>query len=248
MPPDTEETARFYDALSSGRVKRGLWGVESRFDASKIIASPSVDRHFRQVVRPFIGPSDRVLDVGCGPGGFTAVVAELAFEVVGIDVSEAWVEASQRTFAARGLTHARAVRGSGTALPFLDGSFEVATLIDVIHHLDDPDVTLREIARVLVPGGRLLVFEPNKLNPALTFLCLFDRNEWGFLARRMGTIPSCTRLLEASFRVDIAHYSGLLIGPDGPSARRIADTLTHGVAKQLLGWLAPKIFLAATKR
>jgi hypothetical protein len=64
----------------------------------------------------------------------------------------------------------------------------------------------------------------------------------------MGTIPSCTRLLEPSFRVDIAHYSGLLIGPDGPAARRIADALTRGVAKQLLGWLAPKIFLVATKR
>lgn len=248
MAPSTEETARFYDALSRGRVKRGLWGVESRFDASKIIDSPSVDRHFRRVIRSFIRPSDRVLDVGCGPGGFTAVAAEFAGDVVGVDVSEAWVEAAQRTFTERGLARAHAVLGSGNALPFPDGSFEVATLIDVIHHLDDPAATIREVARVLVPRGRLLVFEPNKLNPALTFLCLFDRNEWGFLARRMGTIASCTRLLEPAFRVDVARYSGLLIGPDGPAARRVAESLTEGGARRFLSWLGPKIFLAATKR
>jgi ubiquinone/menaquinone biosynthesis C-methylase UbiE len=247
MAPRTEDTARFYDALSGGRVKRGLWGVASRFDPAKIIDSPSVDRHFRRVVGSFVGNTDRVLDVGCGPGGFTAVLAELAQSVVGLDVSQAWVETCTQTFAARGLTEARAVLGSSTNLPFPDASFEVATLIDVIHHLDDPGAALREIARVLVPGGRLLVFEPNKWNPVLTLLCVFDRNEWGFLARAMGTIPNYRRLLGSLFRVDVARYSALLIGPDGPAARRIAEALTESPAGGWLGWLGPKIFLAATK-
>lgn len=248
MAPRTEDTARFYDALSGGRVKRGIWGVESRFDPAKIIDSPSVDRHFRRVVASFVQESDRALDVGCGPGGFTAVLAELAGSVVGVDVSEAWVETCTRTFAARGFPHARAVLGSGATLPFPDASFEVVTLIDVLHHLDDPEATLREIARVLVPEGRLLVFEPNKWNPVLTLLCVFDRNEWGFLARKMGTIANYTRMLGPFFRVDVARYSGLLIGPDGPTARRVADALTEGPAKGFLGWLGPKIFVSATKR
>jgi SAM-dependent methyltransferase len=247
LTPSTKDTARFYDALSSGGVTRGLLGLESRFDAGKIARSESVDRHFRRVVRRFVGASTRVLDIGCGPGGFTAVLAETAQEVVGIDISESWVASACRMFEEKRLP-ARAAVGSGAALPFADCSFDVVMLLDVIHHLDDPPRTLHEARRVLRPGGYLLVFEPNKLNPALAILGLIDRNEWGFLRRGIGTMRGYRRLLEPLFRLEDMRYSGLLIGPDGPQARRIADTLSEGAGASLAGWLSPKIFVVATKR
>lgn len=245
MVPSTQKTRAFYDALSRGDVSRGLWGLEKRFDAEKIISSPSVDRHFRAMVRPHIAATDRVLDVGCGPGGFTAILAEMSNRVVGVDVSEEFVDAANRTFARRELAQANAVPGSATRLPFDGESFDIVTLIDVIHHLDSPAAALKEISRVLRPGGRLLVFEPNKLNPVLTFLCLFDPNEYGFL--KMGTIPIYRRLLSGHFVVENATYNGLLIGPDGPAARAVADSLQAGRLASWLGWLSPKLFLVARK-
>jgi ubiquinone/menaquinone biosynthesis C-methylase UbiE len=186
-----------------------------------------------------------VLDVGCGPGGFTAILAENASRVVGVDVSDEFVDAANRTFERHALTQANAVTGSASALPFDRESFDVVTLIDVLHHLDDPPAALAEVERVLRPGGRVLVFEPNKLNPLLTFLCLFDRNEYGFL--KMGRIPIYERLLSPHFRIESASYSGLLIGPDGPAARAVADSLQEGPLAGVLGWLSPKLFFVARK-
>lgn len=248
MRPNTEKTAGFYDALSRGDVRRGIWGLESRFDPRKIMKSASVDRHFRRVVREYVRKEHRLLDVGCGPGGFTAVLAELSGNVTGLDVSEAWVESAQRTFREHALDGARAVLGTGERMPFEDASFDVVTLIDVLHHLDHPRAVLAEARRVLAPGGRLLVFEPNKLNPLLTFLCFFDRNEWGFLRTEMGILGAYERMLAPHFDVERKSYSGLLIGPDGPNARRLTDALLGESGEGPLAFLAPKVFLAARRR
>jgi ubiquinone/menaquinone biosynthesis C-methylase UbiE len=248
MKPGTRRTAEFYDALSQGGAKRGLFGLASRFDAGKIIDSPSADAHFRQVVRRFLGSTDRVLDVGCGPGAFTAIVAEMAGTVVGVDVSRAWVDAAQVTFRSRGVANASSVLTAGNELPFENESFDAVIMVDVIHHLEHPERMLAEVRRVLTRAGTLLVFEPNKLNPLLTLLCMFDRNEWGFLRPNMGLFTGYRRLLSPGFLVEDIRYSGLLIGPDGPWARRIVDVLTQGVFSPLLRHFAPKIFVAARRQ
>jgi SAM-dependent methyltransferase len=248
VTPKTDETAAFYDALSRGEVERGVFGMDARFDVTKILQSPSVHRHFRGVIRQWLERHHRVLDVGCGPGGFTAIVAETAREVVGVDISRAWVDAASATFHERGIANARSELGSGTALPFESGSFDAVTLVDVVHHLDEPEAVLTEIRRVLAPGGLLLVFEPNKLNPLLTLMCVFDRNEWGFLRPGIGMLRGYRRLLSQGFDVVDMEYSGLLVGPDGPRARRIADALVAGPLSPALRYFAPKVFVAARKR
>jgi SAM-dependent methyltransferase len=185
--------------------------------------------------------------VGCGPGGFTAIAAETAREVVGVDVSRAWVEAAEATFRDRKIANARSELTAGETLPFEDGSFDVVTMVDVIHHLDDPRGVLAEVHRVLVPGGTFLVFEPNKLNPLLTLLCVFDRNEWGFLRPEMGLFGGYRRLLGPGFEALEMEYSGLLVGPDGPHARRVADALVEGAFSPALRYFAPKVFFAARR-
>src|SRR6185503_13988946 len=101
----------------------------------------------------------RLLDVGCGPGSITRGLAERVTpgEVVGVDLSADTLEAARRDAAARGLDNLRYEEGSVYALPFPDASFDVAYAHQVLQHLRERDAALREILRVLRPGGLLAV-------------------------------------------------------------------------------------------
>jgi ubiquinone/menaquinone biosynthesis C-methylase UbiE len=99
----------------------------------------------------------RVLDCGCGPGTITADVASVVApgEIVGVDLEAGQVEAARRRAADRGLFNARFEVASLYVLPFPDASFDVAYANTVIQHLREPLRVLREIRRVLAPGGLL---------------------------------------------------------------------------------------------
>lgn len=89
----------------------------------------------------------RVLDAGCGTGDWATLVA--APEVVGVDSSAAAVQAAR----ARGVDARRAEIES---LPFDDCAFDVVMCNSVLYHLEDVDAGLRELVRVLRPGGRFV--------------------------------------------------------------------------------------------
>ena len=244
--PTQGETTAFYDRLTRGEESRGWWGVESRFDADKIVRSRSVARAFRARLRPELTPDMRVLDVGCGPGGFLAVLAELSGEVVGVDISEQFVSLARATIARHGLANASAEIASSDSLPCADGAFHAVVLVDVIHHLERIGPTLDEVCRVLRPGGRLLIFEPNKLNPLLGLMCALDRNEWGLL--RLGSKRKYRQLLRSRFDIEHVGYSELLIGPDSRLFTSVAAWIASEPTARLLGWLSPKIFVSARRR
>jgi SAM-dependent methyltransferase len=243
--PDASSTRRFYEDLTAGRETRGLWGYESRFDPERIKTRPSVRRHFTDVVTPLLKPTDVVLDFGCGPGGFLSLVAPFCGQIVGLDIVPVFVDRCRETIASEGLTNASALLSTDGNVPCASSTFDVAIMVDVIHHCADPKSALAEVARVLKPGGRLLVFEPNKGNPALALMCCLDRNEWGLL--RLGSHRAYRKLLADRFSIETSRYSGLLVGPDGPAAVAIADTVSAPPASNLLGWLSPKIFIAARR-
>lgn len=101
-------------------------------------------------------PPGRVLDVGCGSGGFLSAAAKLGWRAVGIDFDE------EAVAAARGRgdgieAHASDLAGSG----FADASFDAIVLDNVIEHLPDPFEAFGHIARLLKPGGRLVMVTPN---------------------------------------------------------------------------------------
>jgi ubiquinone/menaquinone biosynthesis C-methylase UbiE len=101
-------------------------------------------------------PSDRVLDVGCGPGAAVARAADVvgAEQVAAVDPSPAFVRmVGDRVPGAD-------VREAGAeTLPFADGTFTVVWSISAMHHWPDRDAGLAEARRVLAPGGRLLIAE-----------------------------------------------------------------------------------------
>jgi glycosyltransferase involved in cell wall biosynthesis/SAM-dependent methyltransferase len=97
----------------------------------------------------------RLLDVGCGGGHFMAAAAERGWRPLGADLSR------EACAAARRLTRRPAVEGDAAALPFRDGTLDAVTLVSVLDHTTQPLAAVREAARVLRPGGVLVVRVPN---------------------------------------------------------------------------------------
>ncbi|MFZ0042134.1 MAG: class I SAM-dependent methyltransferase [Solirubrobacteraceae bacterium] len=104
-----------------------------------------------------ISAGDRVLDLGCGEGDFTAQAAGLGAEVLGVDVAEAAVRRARRRHPE---LEFRAVPIDGP-LPPSDGAYDVVWASEVVEHVADTARWLSEVRRVLVPGGRLLVTTPS---------------------------------------------------------------------------------------
>lgn len=106
----------------------------------------------------------RVLSSGCGFGGsLLAYRAAGAAVAVGVEVDETYLDfGSLRT---ADLPRAGVVAYDGTRLPFPDSSFDVVESIDVVEHTRDPEAYVAELARVLAPGGVILLVTPNRLFP-----------------------------------------------------------------------------------
>jgi MPBQ/MSBQ methyltransferase len=95
----------------------------------------------------------RALDAGCGTGFQTAILLELGYETLGVDVSAGLLDVAQRRLAA-----ARFLRADLEALPCRDAAFDVAVSCgSTFSFLGDPARALREVARVVRPGGSLLL-------------------------------------------------------------------------------------------
>ena len=246
LVPSSSQTSQFYDELINGKVKRGLWGQKKRFDGIAISKKISVAQYFLPNISRYITPNDTVLELGCGPGGFLAAAAPMCKRIVGADISRGFVKQCQRTIDNLKIKNAKASFLPSNKLPFSDNSFDVVIMVDVLHHLDQIDVTLDEVYRVLKPGGNFLIFEPNKLNPALFLMCVFDRNEWGLLS--LGSKKRYREVLRERFAINEIDYNGLLVGPDSNSALMTADFLSKPNMDPWLRWLSPKIFIAASSK
>jgi SAM-dependent methyltransferase len=242
--PDTADTQKFYKDLLDDERSSLFWGKE-RFDADRISGSPSVRQYFREPLRSLLRPTDTVLDVGCGAGAFLPTVSPLCDRLVGLDVTPAFVERARRVIQERGLANTTVVEGSSASMPFEDGSFDAVLMVDLLHHLPSPKATVTEVHRVVRPGGLVIVFEPNKLNPLLTLGCVIDRNEWGLL--QLGTFGSYRSLFAPHFTVEHESFNGLLIGPDGRVNRSIAQVLNARRLKPAIGWLNPKLQMVFRK-
>jgi ubiquinone/menaquinone biosynthesis C-methylase UbiE len=102
-----------------------------------------------------------VLDVGCGQGIDLVEYARVGARVSGIDLTPRHVELARSHLAALGLT-ATVVQGDAERLPFAEASFDVVSSNGVLHHTPDMPAALREIRRVLRPGGKARIVVYNR--------------------------------------------------------------------------------------
>jgi demethylmenaquinone methyltransferase/2-methoxy-6-polyprenyl-1,4-benzoquinol methylase len=108
-------------------------------------------------------PPGAGLDVGCGTGALAARLAAAGYAMTGLDPSAGMLDVMRSRH-----PEVQAVQGSGAALPFSDGSFDLVLTVASLHHIADPvEVrrTLLEMVRVTRPGGRTVVWDHNPRNP-----------------------------------------------------------------------------------
>jgi demethylmenaquinone methyltransferase / 2-methoxy-6-polyprenyl-1,4-benzoquinol methylase len=126
------------------------------YDAMNRVMTAGLDVRWRRIAAAaIVRPGDRVLDAACGTGDLALAARDAgAAEVVGVDFSPRMLERARRKSPA-----IEWVQGDILALPFADGSFDTATVGFGIRNVADLEQGLRELRRVLRPGGRLAVLE-----------------------------------------------------------------------------------------
>ncbi len=157
--------------------------------------------------------SGPLLEIGCGTGGLLVAAARANRPVVGVDIASRWLVVARRRLSDAGLS-APLIAAEAERLPWPDATFDTIVADSVLEHLDDPAGALWEWRRVLRPGGRLVVWSPNRFTVATDphlglwgvgwlprrwlpgYLRLRGRDEWpprtlsafeaGRLARRSG--------------------------------------------------------------
>lgn len=104
-------------------------------------------------------PPLRVADLGCGEGYLTIETSRWASHVIAVDRSEPVLQRACELAARRRVTNVTWKTGEIEALPLDDESVDVALLSQALHHAEDPKRALAEAARIVVPGGRVLVLD-----------------------------------------------------------------------------------------
>lgn len=200
----------------------------------------------RAEVQRFLEPrgDERVIDVGAGTGGFAFAAAPLVREVVAVDVVPAVLAEGEARVAEFG--NVTFVEADATALPFEDGSFDIAACVRTLHHIARPELVVAELARVIGYRGQVLLIDQiaptdpllgieldrferardpshTRLLPDVDIRSLLDAN--GLVLRRSEQRPE---------RRDVAEYLDLA-GCTGP-AREHALGFAPGDYTATIGW------------
>ncbi len=211
-------------------------GLPRHYDLLSAALSFGQDPRWRRTLVSAVAPArgQRVLDVATGTGMVAAeLISRADCSVVGIDQSPEMLAAARARFgrSERG-ARVQLIEGQAEELPFEDASFDALTFTYLLRYVDDPPATMRELARVLRPGGRIASLEfgvpPRALArwawrlytaiglPALGRLA---SREWAEVGRFLG--PSIRRFYERHPLEEIAGY-WQAAGLEGVRVRRMS--------------------------
>jgi len=127
-----------------------------------------VKRTHLELLRLVPSQDQLILDAGCGPGTYGVILAQEGNKVIGLEISpEATQVAGQRANEKK-VKFLPAV-GDLEKLPFKDNSFDICFCGWVLHHFPDTSASVAELSRVLKPGGKIALAEPNESNLAMRF-------------------------------------------------------------------------------
>jgi demethylmenaquinone methyltransferase/2-methoxy-6-polyprenyl-1,4-benzoquinol methylase len=190
--------------------------VAGRYDALNSVMTAGLHHRWRERAagRAELGPGDSALDVCCGTGDLALELAGRVMpggHVVGCDFAEPWRAVAGETAHDRGAGGVRFEWADALSLPYDAGRFDAVTVGFGVRNLADLERGLRELARVLRPGGRLVILEITQPTrpPLSTFYSLwFDRivpllgsfsddaEAYAYLPESVRSFPAPRRLAE----------------------------------------------------
>ncbi len=219
-------------------------GYSDRFDPFILNKAPVVRAMYESIFESSLPqpPVDRMLDIGCGTGIYFDALAPYAREIDALDCAESMIETARQYCQSEGLNSIRAAVGSAQATGFEANSFDVVVELDVLHHVEDLQAVLREVHRVLKPGGLFFVFEPNIRNPLMFLAQALPAEER--LALRRNWPGTLRRLLEEHFETQRWDGVCALITQTTGWRRRIFDFyLAFWKATGLKKWYPRQVWL-----
>jgi ubiquinone/menaquinone biosynthesis C-methylase UbiE len=241
-----ENTKKFYDDLILKKNRKTFFTFEKRFEQNKILKSKNINRFFDDIVKKHIKKNDKILDFGCGSGAFTFKISKFTSgEVIGIDIAKEFIRSANVFFKPKNIRNLKFKLSNTKKLKFKDNYFNKILLVDVIHHLDKIKPIILELKRILKKNGKIIVYEPNKLNPLIFLIHLIEKNERGLL--RVGSKKKYIEICkEAGLKLKYYNYNGIIIGPESILFKSISNLLNSKKFK-ILSWLNPKIFFIIEK-
>lgn len=172
-------------------------GVAKRYDRMNTLMSLGMDKRWRTAVREALElePEHKCLDLGAGSGVSTQELGRSGAFVVGGDISLGMLAVGKD----RGVN---LVGANALALPFADEAFDAVTIAFAIRNVPDVDVALKEMRRVLKPGGRLVVceFSTPTWRPFRTVYMEYVMRGFPLLAKRLSSNPEAYVYLAESVR------------------------------------------------
>jgi len=176
-------------------------GVARLYDVTNTVLSAGLDRRWRKRTRQCLElrPRQRVLDLAAGTGVSTAELQRSGARAIACDFSLGMLRAGRAARQRRGVTF---VAGDGMHLPFADESFDAVTIAFGLRNIADPSRALREMARVVRPGGRLVVCEFSRptFAPFRAVYLNYLMRLLPWIARRVATNPEAYVYLAESIR------------------------------------------------
>jgi demethylmenaquinone methyltransferase/2-methoxy-6-polyprenyl-1,4-benzoquinol methylase len=136
-------------------------GLPRAYDRMGAVLSFGQDPRWRRAMIDAIDPrpGQRILDVATGTGMVAFALARRGATVIGLDQSEDMLNAARERLAAEPADNLTFIQGEAEHLPFDDGEFDALTFTYLLRYVDHRDATMRELARVVRPGGRIGMVE-----------------------------------------------------------------------------------------
>lgn len=156
-PAAAQDQRRLHAALAERRTKSQEFFSSSAGQWDRLREEMFGDRFHLAALAAFADEQAVIGDLGCGTGQVSAVLAPFVARIIAIDSSAAMLNAAKKRLGEFDNVELR--RGELEALPIAEGQLDAALLMLVLHHIAEPANVLREAARVLEPGGRLILVD-----------------------------------------------------------------------------------------